>query len=1146
LDHKPHKHHKIRFGRGDFSALSSFPSAAGHGHLMRERRPTRRMLGLLATAATVLTSLALIVAAVVYIIVSTGIGSERISDEAEAAIRSFSGLDVEATLGRARMSVERFRLLAITVPDVSLTSNRDGKPLLQAGSIDFGLRVLPLLTGSLQVGSARVSDARIFPEAFASGGSSDWLATLRNQDGLIDPDLVAPALFGAVHQLFDAVGAGSTRSIELDNVELVSAPEAALGGLKIDSATLARAGQGGLRFSAEIELQGRGIVIDGSATRDPKSKLITALNLNVSADAGDAGDDTDTADAGAGSEAAATSATPVGDRLGSVELNLSGSEGATGTPSKLSLSATLGTSTFAIDKLNYLEGEVKLSASITSGENKMRIERLEIAQGRSDYVLYGPVGPRPVANGEAPAYRFELASDNSVSAPAGSTEPALPFSAMISGTYDPVANRLEVPSVDVRTASGGVAASLAADFVAGKPPGIDLAVTLSHLSVSDLKQLWPFTAVGNARLWAMNNLFGGNAANGRIHYRVPPGRIGNGVPLNANEVSGHIEVSGTRFDITGSVPPMRDAAASIDFRGNDVDVALSSGVVFLPDGGSVAASNGVFTIRDAYTPVVIGQLELDVAGDAQSVTRLASYDPIDGLSRTGMSPQDFSGQVSGHISAPIPLVGGADMNKLPWKVSLDFEDLALAKPVDDHLVSEADGNITIDPQKAVIKAKGRLNGAPADIAMVEPLKPDGPEASRDVSLVLDNQAREAMAPGSGVLIDGTVKLSFTEGSDNVRKVKADLTGATLNIPWVGWSKGPGVSANTTFNLSKSGDTTRLSDFKIAGKSFSVAGDIALSGGGLSSAKLGTVQLNRGDALSVSIQRNGKGFDIKVSGDTLDARSLIKLMKSESKGGEDSSKRPISIDAKLGRVVGFHDEVMSGVTLSYAGTGSVTTSATVSATTSSGATFSGQDETDNGMRGLTMQSKDAGAVLRFLDIYDHMSGGTMKVSLAGEAGGVMTGPVDASNFEIVNEPKLSSLVSTTPVGSDRSLNEAVRRDIDTSRVTFERAYAWIAKGDGGLKIDNGVLRGPLIGSTFQGTLYDRLGKMDMTGTFMPAYGINRIFGELPLVGAILGNGRDRGLIGVTFRLSGDADKPNLQINPLSVIAPGIFRSIFEFR
>ena len=87
---------------------------------------------------------------------------------------------------------------------------------------------------------------------------------------------------------------------------------------------------------------------------------------------------------------------------------------------------------------------------------------------------------------------------------------------------------------------------------------------------------------------------------------------------------------------------------------------------------------------------------------------------------------------------------------------------------------------------------------------------------------------------------------------------------------------------------------------------------------------------------------------------------------------------------------------------------------------------------------------------------------------------------------------------------------------------------------------------MVGATFQGMLYDPKGNMDMTGTFMPAYGLNRIFGEIPIIGVLLGNGRDRGLIGVTFKLEGDADSPAVQINPLSVIAPGIFRSIFEFR
>jgi hypothetical protein len=98
----------------------------------------------------------------------------------------------------------------------------------------------------------------------------------------------------------------------------------------------------------------------------------------------------------------------------------------------------------------------------------------------------------------------------------------------------------------------------------------------------------------------------------------------------------------------------------------------------------------------------------------------------------------------------------------------------------------------------------------------------------------------------------------------------------------------------------------------------------------------------------------------------------------------------------------------------------------------------------------------------------------------------------------------------------------------------------------LLISEGVVRGPQIGASFQGKVHDSKGRIDLTGTFMPAYGVNRLFSELPIIGVLLGNGRDRGLIGITFRLTGIAASPLLEVNPLSVIAPGVFRSIFEFR
>ena len=40
-----------------------------------------------------------------------------------------------------------------------------------------------------------------------------------------------------------------------------------------------------------------------------------------------------------------------------------------------------------------------------------------------------------------------------------------------------------------------------------------------------------------------------------------------------------------------------------------------------------------------------------------------------------------------------------------------------------------------------------------------------------------------------------------------------------------------------------------------------------------------------------------------------------------------------------------------------------------------------------------------------------------------------------------------------------------------------------------------VRGPEIGASFQGLIHDAQGNMDMTGTIMLAYGINRLFAEV---------------------------------------------------
>ena len=52
---------------------------------------------------------------------------------------------------------------------------------------------------------------------------------------------------------------------------------------------------------------------------------------------------------------------------------------------------------------------------------------------------------------------------------------------------------------------------------------------------------------------------------------------------------------------------------------------------------------------------------------------------------------------------------------------------------------------------------------------------------------------------------------------------------------------------------------------------------------------------------------------------------------------------------------------------------------------------------------------------------------------------------------------------------------------------------------------------------------------MSGTFVPMYGLNNMFGQIPIVGLFLGGGSNEGLIGVTYEVVGTPGAPVLRIS-----------------
>ena len=113
------------------------------------------------------------------------------------------------------------------------------------------------------------------------------------------------------------------------------------------------------------------------------------------------------------------------------------------------------------------------------------------------------------------------------------------------------------------------------------------------------------------------------------------------------------------------------------------------------------------------------------------------------------------------------------------------------------------------------------------------------------------------------------------------------------------------------------------------------------------------------------------------------------------------------------------------------------------------------------------------------------------------------------------------------------------------VEFSRLRVDFTRTLGRFAIREGLVRGPLIGATAEGHIDYLREEVRMRGTFVPFFGLNNMFGQIPVFGLFLGGGSNEGLVGLTYEVVGPPGAPVLRVNPISVVAPGLIRKFLEF-
>jgi hypothetical protein len=567
--------------------------------------------------------------------------------------------------------------------------------------------------------------------------------------------------------------------------------------------------------------------------------------------------------------------------------------------------------------------------------------------------------------------------------------------------------------------------------------------------------------------------------------------------------------------------------------------------------GQANVRSGSFLIEDFAERPLIAHFDVAGEGPANVIGAVVAAKPLRVAERVGFVPDALEGTARVDVQATLPLKRGVKGHEVDWAAKVGLKGVGSQTEMFGRKISAADLSVDVVPGLAKVKGLARLDGVPARLDLLEHFGEDAEAPTRKITLLLDDKTRERLGMSLSPVVAGTLKIDVSQSQTRSETYVADLTEADLSLPWLGWRKGQGIPAKATFRMASQNGVTKLDDIYLEGPGFTAAGGLSFGKGGLLSADFADVSLNQGDTISVKISRTGKDYKIKAEGARFDARSLINQLMHVGGFGDAQGNANIEVTAAVSSVTGFGDTQLRDVTMTYGTRDGWFDNLSLRGSFSATDYVSLIASTTNRRTTFTVASTDGGATLRMVDIYRRMHGGQLQARLEREGGGAFSGPVRISDFTIRDEPRLRQLVSNPGVSpNDRDVSTVNLREqlnkVQTDTVRFAEAVGDIRKDANSFQIEEGILRSSSMGLTVEGSVYDANNRMDIRGTFMPGIGLSRAIGLIPVVREVFGNGRDTSLIGITFRLFGPPGNPAIEVNPISLVTPGVFRKVFEFR
>jgi hypothetical protein len=457
-------------------------------------------------------------------------------------------------------------------------------------------------------------------------------------------------------------------------------------------------------------------------------------------------------------------------------------------------------------------------------------------------------------------------------------------------------------------------------------------------------------------------------------------------------------------------------------------------------------------------------------------------------------------------------------------------------------------NFTVKDNEFILKGDAKIAGQDAKVDYREFLESEGKAYKSKVvaSLLVNTDMRNKLGINLADFLDGDalVDVTYTEypGGKAQADLNVDLKPTFVYFKPLGYEKKAGDAGSATLKATlQNGELQKISELKatatnmqIDNASFNFGAGNVLTGGTIPS-----FAINESVAkMDFSVGTGGR-YKINIDGSFFDLRPSLD---GEKKEGEVYDESPMDIAIKADRMRAADTDTLqhARMELSMDGTGAFDRLEFDGTAGKGNVTIRFRPD-EGGKRVFYMKADDAGATLRAFGVYDNIVGGVLEIAgdpIKGVHDRNVRGLAQIRDFKVVKAPTLARLLGMLSLPGVMS----ALKDDGLTFSKLEAKFDWLYRPKGSLLVlKDGRTSGNSVGFTFDGTYDKSAGKIDIEGTMIPLSGVNKVIGNIPLVGDIL-TGGSGGVIAATYSVKGEAKSPSVFVNPLSVLTPGILRRI----